>query len=55
MPIEIKELIIKVTVDESKEAASGAGGKDGKVDPQELMEACVEKVMELLNEKNNYR
>ena len=53
MPIEIKELVIKAVVDESKE--------NGKVESvyetteeqvEEIVSLCVEKVLEILKDKN---
>lgn len=49
MPIEIKELHIKINVDEpsgSAAAETGAG-----TDRDKIIEACVEQVMELLAKK----
>ncbi len=57
MPIEIKELYIKVTVNEphpeaqssSDNSQQGGGGKeDGK---DAIIAQCVEQVMEILNNK----
>ncbi|WP_187328687.1 DUF5908 family protein [Echinicola rosea] len=49
MPIEIKELHIKITVDEGKSSVgskkSGSGGQ------QEIISQCVEQVMEILENK----
>jgi hypothetical protein len=59
MPIEIKELNIKVTVaDGSNTGAGNAGGSNqaapsqspGAPDPA-VVEACVEKVLEILKHK----
>lgn len=45
MPIEIKELHIKITVDESKSGSSrGSGGND----KQQLIAQCVEQVLEVI-------
>ncbi|HXS38177.1 MAG TPA: DUF5908 family protein [Flavipsychrobacter sp.] len=56
MPIEIKELYIKVTVNEphpeaqssSDNSQQGAGKEDGK---DAIIAQCVEQVMEILNNK----
>jgi len=46
MPIEIRELIIKTTVNDDK----GRGKKNDKdaTEKEEIISACVEKVTELL-------
>ncbi len=50
MPIEIRELIIKTTVRDDKEKTTPANG--GTQAPrEELVAACVEKVMDLLKQK----
>lgn len=50
MPLEIKELIIKLTIDQDK-GEGNQGSTDpnaaGQPDPA-LVEACVEKVLEIL-------
>ena len=55
MPVEIRELIIKATVVPDKEStgASSAGSTDNNVSPTEQMiSTCVEKVLEILKDKN---
>lgn len=50
MPIEIRELVIKVKVGNDRQAApaqSGAGGGDN----QQIVQECVDQVMEILKEK----
>ena len=50
MPIEIRELIIKTTVRDEKEQTAPANG--GTQAPrEELVAACVERVMDLLKQK----
>jgi len=50
MPIEIRELIIKTTVRDDKEQTAPAKG--GTQAPrEELVAACVDKVMDLLKQK----
>lgn len=54
MPLEIKELQIKVTVNDqqAKEAAKAPpGGKESKEEKQAMMQQCVETVMDILNSK----
>ena len=46
MPIEIKELHIRINVDESSQAAGSELSK--KEEQDKLIAACVEHVMELL-------
>lgn len=53
MPVEIKELVIKVTVQEMTKSAAPSGG--GGAQKQDMIQECVEKVMELLSEQNKYR
>lgn len=49
MPIEIKELHIKINVNENPEPDEREGGtQDRNV---EIIEACVEQVMEILSKK----
>ncbi len=57
MPLEIRELIIKATVDDSIASESNAGGGiDGNESTQNqqetLVNLCVEKVLEILKEKS---
>jgi hypothetical protein len=49
MPIEIKELHIRINVDETQEpqTSDNASGEDR----DEIIEACVEQVMEILLHK----
>lgn len=57
MPIEIRELVIKATVDQSNGSATGAAGT-GKAAGQnsspgeDIIKECVEKVLSILKEKN---
>ena len=56
MPIEVRELIIKATVVResgggSSGASSGAGGNDSSP-TEELIKICVEKVLEIIKDKN---
>jgi len=51
MPIEIKELHIKINVNDSGQSNASqdkkAGGKEGS-----MMEACIEQIMQIQNRKN---
>ena len=53
MAVEVRELIIKATItqDGSKGGAPPAAGKNAG-DPHELIRMCVEKVLEIIKEKN---
>ena len=57
MPIEIRELIIKATVVQegggAGVAATGAGSGNNDASPnEELIKNCVEKVLEIIKDKN---
>ena len=57
MPIEVRELIIKATVvQEGGEAGagqSGAGTGNNDASPnEELIKTCVDKVLEIIKERN---
>ncbi|MDO7174065.1 DUF5908 family protein [Mariniflexile sp. AS56] len=49
MPIEIKELYIKINVDESEK--SQGGGKSSEHGKIAIIAACVEEVMERIKEQ----
>lgn len=49
MPIEIKELIIKINVDDSPKNSSGEKSK--RTERDKIIEACVEQVMEIISKK----
>lgn len=54
MPIEVRELVIRATIDGGKggENASGAAEKGGSAPPpadnKDIIEACVERVLEII-------
>jgi Family of unknown function (DUF5908) len=57
MPIEIRELVIKATVVQGETGATGSVGGGGSVDNntspnEEIIKTCVEKVLEILKDKN---
>lgn len=56
MPIEIRELVIKATVGQNEEqstaAVSGGGASNNVGATEEIINTCVEKIIELLKEKN---
>lgn len=49
MPIEIKELHIKINVDESPGSSNPESSARNEKD--KMIEACVERVMEILKDK----
>lgn len=51
MPIEIRELIIKTTVD-SAASSQGSGAPAADEARQTLIQECVDQVMEILKEKS---
>ena len=52
MPIEIKELHIKINVDEgANKGSSQASGQNEKEDREALIAACFEEVMEVLQQQ----
>ncbi len=57
MPIEIRELVIKATVAPSDGSnvsgdSVGSSGDNNVSKKEEIINACVEKIMEILKEKN---
>ena len=53
MPIEIRELVIKTVVGpEGQGNGSSVTGTNANLPSEELIKTCVEKVMEILREKN---
>jgi hypothetical protein len=54
MPVEIRELQIKVTVNQpgnSAPAAAPAEGGEAKGDNDELVANCIEQVLDIMNNK----
>lgn len=55
MPLEIRELIVKATVDGaggSNTESSGATGGNDTAQQEQIVNLCVEKVLEILKEKS---
>jgi len=55
MPIEIRELVIKATVVQEGGSGGGSGSSEtaGNTSPnEEMIKTCVEKVLEILKDKN---
>ncbi len=50
MPIEIRELVIKATVD-SPQGQGGASAKPDQKTKQAIVAECVEQVMEIMRQK----
>ncbi len=54
MPVEIRELTIKINLDNAENQGGGAASGGNSDDAQKaLVEACVEKVLEILKEKTD--
>ncbi|RAJ06510.1 hypothetical protein LX64_01637 [Chitinophaga skermanii] len=52
MPVEIRELLIKVAVDESAgKQNAGNSEQQGGGNPEEIVKLCVEKVLEVIKEQ----
>lgn len=57
MPLEIRELIVKATVDNSggpstAAPTTAAGNGDVQTQQEQIVNLCVEKVLEILKEKS---
>jgi hypothetical protein len=52
MPVEIREMVIKVVVDETggKESGGRSGGQQD-APPDQIIRTCVEKVLEILKDQ----
>jgi hypothetical protein len=53
MPVEIRELVIKVAVDEAAGNKGNTGGSSGQQEgsPDAIVRTCVEKVLEILKDQ----
>ncbi|MEM9544985.1 MAG: DUF5908 family protein [Bacteroidota bacterium] len=51
MPVEIYQLNINVNVKDDKKRDAPGGGQGGGMDKKAIIEACVEKVMEIIDQK----
>lgn len=55
MPLEIRELIVKATVDNNGSSgnagSSGSSGGNDTAGQEQIINLCVEKVLEILKEK----
>lgn len=52
MPIEIRELVIKASVGQDGQGTGSSGTSANMGNSEEIIKACVEKVMEIIKEKN---
>ncbi len=53
MPVEIKELVIKAVVSESNGSDNtNSGGSPENASQETLVQLCVDRVLEILREKN---
>ena len=52
MPIVINEVEISVTVSDNSSSGSSSAGDQISSSKEEIIAACVEQVMEILNQKN---
>lgn len=55
MPVEIRELIIKATVEQSGSAASGSTGNgagSNNSPGEDMIKTCVDKLLEIIKDKN---
>lgn len=55
MPVEVRELVIKAIIVQDIQSAgdTAQGGQNNGVAPaEEIIKVCVERVMEILKEKN---
>jgi len=50
MPIEVRELIIKATIDEKGNQSSSTGDMNANI-KLEIVQTCVEQILEILKEK----
>ncbi len=50
MPIEIKELVIRATIDPKGETREGHGGKPDRL-REDVVAECVEQVLEILRRR----
>ena len=52
MPIEVRELVIKATVTDDDKGTSAAASDNQTSTSEELIKLCVDKIMEILKERN---
>ena len=52
MPVEIRELVIRATIDSKGKEGGGSNGQASPQQKKEIVEECVEQVLEILRQKN---
>ena len=52
MAVEVRKLVIKATVTDDAQAASSSNSGSSTHDAESLIKECVNKIIELLKEKN---
>jgi hypothetical protein len=52
MSVEAREVIIRTTVSQEGNSAQKPSGKDEKSSTEEIVKACVEKVMQIIRNRN---
>jgi hypothetical protein len=55
MPIEIRELVIKLTVEDANQGGSTNTANSNGANKDEIVEECVEKVLEILRNSQKER
>ncbi|MCW3464567.1 DUF5908 family protein [Chitinophaga nivalis] len=51
MPVEIRELVIRMTVDDAAGKGNTGAGESQDNTPEAIIKTCVEKVMEILKDQ----
>jgi len=52
MPVEVRELIIKATVSQDGDASTSKPSATNTNNMQDIVKACVEKILEIIRDKN---
>ena len=52
MPVEVRELVIKATVANDEKESAATPSDDRTSSSEELIKLCVDKVIEILKERN---
>ena len=56
MPIEVRELVIKATVQQSSSTGTSQGASGGSNNTvsgsEQIINTCIEKILEIIKEKN---
>ena len=54
MPVEIKELLVRVTVNEQQSnnnASAAPAGQDARDEKKTMIQQCIDEVMDIINSK----